>query len=712
MTAPIWITPPGFVATISESLSVNIPVVASGTNVSYSILCGELPPGLILSNNGIISGFPDVVNNITRSTFVIRASNNSGVSDRTFSLDVINADPPTWITDEKYLRVGYEGEYYGLNKQWVDYQFLAVPTEAQPNTTLQYFIADKDGKLPPGLTLDKSGRLYGFINDNLGLNEDEDPEKGYDFRSYDTASYDYYVATPPATKHVPKLYQFRITATDGIASSKKTFIIVVVDIEILQYNIVTLPVDITLPPTIQYLQKLQFLINSNLGSIRASNNQIISVQAYNPEPSVGVVSYVLTDGNLPEGLSLDTTTGYLHGYIPYQPAYSLNYTFAISARKTYNNITVSTSKIFSLTVKGEVESTIEWITESNLTSIETGKISDLEIKAKQINSDYSIKYTFVSGSLPQGLELKSDGSISGIVNYGITGEFTFIVRASDVHNLSAIEKTFKLTVIPTAKEYTKIYIKPFLTKEKRKYFLDFVSNTFIFPPKLIYRHFDPNFGIQTDIKFILEFGIEKLNLEDYTIALRENFYRRKFTFGKFKLAYAKNNSGDILYEIIYVDVIDNLVNNANTSISHVIYNNNDIYYPASIDNMRRKLRTLVLEDYSYISIKENFQPKFIRDIEKENNNAGYIRIMPICYALPNQGVKILERIKVSNFKINLINFDVDRIIVEDSLDSSSAKYLLFNRNSISDKIEEDDYIFGPEGFIRLETENNDPLIRE
>lgn len=712
MTAPVWVTPPGFLFTLTESLSVDIPLETIGDNVQYSVICGALPSGISLSDTGVLSGFPSYVTTLTRNKFVVRAKNTEGATDRTFIIDIIDSDAPRWQTNEKYLRVGISGEEYGLNKQWVDYQFYAVPYESPRETPIQYFIADNDGKLPPGLKLDKSGRLSGFIDDNLGLNDDVDPGNGYDFRSYDTASYDYYTQTTPKTKHVPKLYQFRVTATDGIASAKKKFTIIVVDMEILENNILTLPVDITLPSIIIYLQKLQFLLDTNLGTIRASNNQIISIAAYDPEPSIGTVTYRLEDGDFPEGLQLDTKTGHLYGYVPYQPAYALTYDFAISATKTYSNKTVKTTKIFNLTVKGEIESTIEWITSSNLGEITVGQTSSIEIKARQINSDYAIKYKLTNGFLPSGLELKQDGSISGSVSYGTSGTFTFTARASDVYNLSAIEKTFNLQVVASSTEYTKIYVRPFLTKEKRKYFSDFISNTFIFPPKLIYRYFDQNFGIQNDIKFVLEFAIEKINLTDYTVALRENFYRRKLTFGKVKIAYAKNKSGEILYEIIYVDIIDNLVNNFNTSVSHVVYANNEIYYPASTDNMRKKLQEIVLDDFTYIDVQENFQPKFIKDLEKENFNTGYVRVMPICYALPGQGLKILERIKVSGFKFNLINFEIDRIIIENAADSTTAKYLLFTRDSITDAITDDDYLFGPEGFVRLDKEDDDPLIRE
>lgn len=713
MTFPAWTTFPGFLFTATELQSVDFNLETESTDTNYLIVSGSLPSGVLLSSTGTIYGIPSAVNNITKNKFVVRAQNSYGIADRTFEIDVVGSNAPTWYTLDKYLKLGIDGESYALNNQWVNFQFSAVPTNATANTTIQYYIADNDGKLPPGLILEKSGRLSGFIKDDLGLNDELQTIDGYDYIGYDTASYDYYSSvSQPKSKHFPKLYQFRITATDGFATSKRTFIIVVVDIEVLEHNILTLPTDITLPTRIYYLQKPQFLIDSNLGTIKAGNNHIIPVNTYDPEPLIGTLTYS-TSNILPSGLSLDSKQGYLHGYVPYQPAYALEYDFLINATKVYNSTTVITTKLFNLTVKGEVESTINWISTSSLGTIENGVISEISVIAEHVNSDYSIKYSLTSGELPNGLELKQDGSISGSVNYGITGDYTFTVRAGDVYNLSAVDKTFKLSVIASTKEYTKIYIKPFLSKQKRNEYLDFISNTYTFPPKLLYRYFDPNFGIQPEIKCILEFGIEKINLVDYTVALRENFYRRKFSFGKIKLAIAKNSQGEIIYEVVYADIIDNLVNNSNISVSTAVYSNNDIYYPASIDNMKQKLELLILNDYTYIDIKENYQPRFMQTAQEgEYKPPGYMRVMPICYALPGQGVKIIERIKISGFNFNLINFEVDRIIVENSADYSSAKYLLFERDSITDKIESDDYLFGPEGFIRLEDEDNNPLIRE
>ena len=717
-----WVTPAGFLATATELISTSTQVVASGTNVTYEVISGILPPGLNLLSTGTITGIPLAVSNNIRNKFVIRAKNSSGVNDRTFEMDITGPDQPVWTTPAGYLNVGALGEYYALLNQWVDFTFQANPTQAPANTNIKYFIADGDGKLPPGLTLSNNGNLTGFIKDQLVPDIDISQDGGYDSEKYDMYSYDHatqFMGDGGIITGSPKIYQFRVTATDGVYTTSRLFKIVVASTEILQYNSTSMPIGIVINSSTNYIQPPQWISGNSLGTIRANNNHYINAQAYDPTPLVGTLTYTISTGtstftNLPTGLNLDESQGYIYGFVPYQPAYKLDYTLSINAIKTTIQGAVTVTNTFTLAVKGDVESTIEWVSSSTLGSIDQGIISDVAVIARQINSDYDVKYTLTAGSLPADLSLSQDGSLSGRVAYGSTGTYTFTVLASDVYELSAIERTFNLTVNPiNGEKYTEIYAKPFVSKEKRDEYYNFINDKFIFDPTYIYRYYDPNFGIQSEIKLILEFGIEQINLRNYVTALQNNFYRKKIYFGDVKLAIAKDSSGNILYEIVYVDAVDNLVNNQNQSVSPVIYANDNIYYPASVDNMRQSLEQLVIDDGEYIGINENFTPKFMRTVQEgEYRTPEYMRVIPICYAKPGQGSKIISRIKLSNFDFKKINFEIDRIIVQNSLDNSTAKYLIFERKSIDDTIDSDQYLYGAEINVQLYDENGTPLIRE
>jgi len=130
----------------------------------------------------------------------------------------------------------------------------------------------------------------------------------------------------------------------------------------------------------------------DLGIYRANNNVDIPIPIYNTSSYINS-TFALVSGNIPNGTELDPATGYIYGYISYQPAYIKEYKFNIAVTKTAkdtNIVTSITTSSYSLSVKGEVESTIEWITSSNLGTIETGIVSEIGVVARLLNSEYAI----------------------------------------------------------------------------------------------------------------------------------------------------------------------------------------------------------------------------------------------------------------------------------------------------------------------------------
>lgn len=692
MTSPIWITPSGFLFTATELVTTSTTVVASGTNISYKLISGKLPDGLSLTTTtGIISGIPSVVSNLTTNKFVLRATNTSGIKDRTFLIDVEGVDTPTWktltlttgttfslttSTIEGYLAIDGSKPYV-FNKQYINYQIQAV-TKDSPNSKISYYIEEADGILPPNLTLSESGVINGIVDcfTDLDLNTS---------------------ATITATIYSPKTYQFYISATDGIAENKRLFKLLVVDSEMLKYETLTTSTGIAIldvsfdTQPINYLQTPQFINGNDLGVIRAENYQIISIAAYDPSPFVGTLTYALITGttittNLPQNLNLDRNTGIIYGYVPYQPAYTIKYNLNLQATKfdQITGVSVTASNTFTLAVKGLVESSIEWVTTSSfLGTLTTGELSHLSVQAKQTISNYDIKYRKTSGNLPEGLSLLSDGSIVGKISTGSSGTYTFNAEAKDVYELSAIEKDFSIDVIESDKQYTSLYFKPFLSKESKNYYNEFINDETVFDYKLMYRYLDPDFGVQRDIKIMLEFAIEKVDISKYAESFITNFYRRKFYFGQIKTAKAEDSSGNYIYDIVYADVIDNLVNSYNTSVSKTVLFDNIPYYPASIDNMRIQLSNIVLDNSEKISINKNFYPKFLKTSQNsEYKSVDYLRFIPLCYTLPNQGNRILSRIKLKNFDFKKIHLDIDRVIVKENNIDNKEKYLFFGKRDI------------------------------
>jgi hypothetical protein len=469
-------------------------------------------------------------------------------------------------------------------------------------------------------------------------------------------------------------------------------------------------------------------------------------------------------------------------------------------RWEYVGETITSSQIYILNVLGEVFSSIQWISTGSVGSIRSGEISELAVKAINTNTNYSITYELISGQLPNGLVLRSDGSIQGkikntgqtyfdfgtttatfvgsisqnvltvdtvtngtivphqyitttatnpglvadtfvisgsgntwIVNnhttsttYNVvstetvsigtettiiittttittssitlstasfsattlspnafdeeiltidTGATTtdqnyyFTIRASDAYRLSAVDREFYITVVAdTLTEYTRIYVKPFLTRDKRNSYRDFVTDSLIFDPVLIYRPFDPEFGIQTQIKMLLETGIEKVNLDLYAEAMTEYFYRKRFYFGEVKSILAQDSNGNNVYEIIYVDIIDDQMMGSDR-------------VGVSVDNMRSKLESIVI-DGDTILVDERLQPKYMTTLDVDTGiPLGFVKAVPICYTIPGGALKILSRInnaiKTGQFNFNNYNFDTDRIVVETVKETERTGWLAY-----------------------------------
>lgn len=710
-----WTTPSGFICTATESVSTSVAVVAAGTSVSYSIISGQLPNGLTLNSNGTISGTPSNVLTTATSKFVIRASDSVNVSDRMFSIDVAGPNPPTWITSSSYLTVGYGNEPFAYNNQYVEYQLDATPTLSPSGTTITYKLAK--GKLPPGLHLSESGLITGVVKDHLSFDGFGSVTGGYDTEKFDGYSYDHVMnfagtITTVQLTSVPKTYQFDVLASDGVVSATNSLKIMVVNPEMFRADSVYMTYDTStistsfVPSSISYLQPPVFLNDSNLGTVRAGKNIDLDVTAYDADSEEGYIVYSLvTTTNiltqLPNDLKLDSTSGHIYGYIEYQPAYTKIYSLTVAATK-HNYMTTSTITVvntFTVAIQGSVYSSIEWVTDSNLGSIESQTQSELSVLAKQISSDYTIRYQVVSGSLPEGLTLNRDGSISGKASFNSIGTYTFTVLAADVYELSAITREFTLTVTQSAiTPFTSIYVKPFMKLDQRQQFRDFISDTKIFQPQLMYRYFDPDFGVQPEMKMYIEYGIEKLNLDSYANALTENFYPTKFNFGDVSIAVANDLNGNPIYEVVYLPVIDSQSNKDGQSPPLHIEMNNSLYHPASISNMRSRLETLYLGE-SYVSVDEYSLPLFMRTPQAgQYAPPGYMPVIPLCYALPGQGYKIVDRIKLSKFDFSKIDFTVDRIILSKTLDNSADKYLIFERLDISYVVPEDYELFGPDGI--------------
>jgi len=169
-----WVTPSGSLGTVPNGEFYQLPLEVAETQANvtttFKFISGELPPGMqvvatgtvngVPTSIGYLQGVPTLTTAITTNTaqdfrFTIRATSSQGhIRDRAFSLSITNVFGPViepFSANVKNLGSFFDGSYYS--------QQLTV-VEPNPNTIITW---SNIGMLPPGITLDSTGLLSGYI---------------------------------------------------------------------------------------------------------------------------------------------------------------------------------------------------------------------------------------------------------------------------------------------------------------------------------------------------------------------------------------------------------------------------------------------------------------------------------------------------------------------------------------------------------------------
>jgi len=293
MAKPVWTTSAGSLGTVQERTTQSFTLQATDTT-SFTLISGTLPGGLRLENNAIV-GTPFEVSDTTTSKFVIRASNSEGSIDRTFHITVEGEDAPFWLTPEGTLPVGPQGELFILNRSIVDYQLSANDTDLTAGETLEYYLDDLFGELPPGLSLSKDGKISGIIEAELTVDY-KASSTNYDRQQYDQFPFDYGGGDDGsgAPKYLNRFYEFFVTVSDGVTRARRRFRIFVVNEQNFRSDTLAIQADTeTFISSATYLRTPLWLTTGNLGVRRANNFITIPLEVYDPNKFSGAVTYEL-----------------------------------------------------------------------------------------------------------------------------------------------------------------------------------------------------------------------------------------------------------------------------------------------------------------------------------------------------------------------------------------------------------------------------------
>ena len=330
----------------------------SSNNMTISLVSGSLPKGMRLSGENIV-GTPLEVTRDTLYTFVVRAEQHGVIDDRTYSIIVTGADDPVWTTPADLLPVGPNDTFYIIDSAPLDFQLIATDTDLSAGDSLEYYIQEGDGELPPGITLTTDGRLVGVVEPILALDASSGsgkydsnnfgnypfdfgirPDNGFDSFFYDTTIYDLSVPTRSPRK-LNRFYEFIVSVNDGDTIARRKFKIYVVGDDFVRADNTVMEVDtgvFTADNT--FIRVPLWLTPRDFGIRRANNYVTLFLDVLDTNELLGVITYTLQEINddgsvsiLPEGLHLDGTTGEIAGRVPYQPSVTKEYKFTVKASR-------------------------------------------------------------------------------------------------------------------------------------------------------------------------------------------------------------------------------------------------------------------------------------------------------------------------------------------------------------------------------------------
>lgn len=658
-----WITNSN-IGNRSEGSPVSIQLTATsdrGGTVTYGLIAGTLPTGVTLSSSGLLSGVP--IGDATFK-FVVRAvnsvSSNTVVSDRTFAINVVGHEPV--VSNTITLPSQYDIIYYS-------YQISTVDVDQQD--TLTYRIST--GSLPNALSLSRTGLISGFI-----------------------------------TEQAAGTFAFSVAISDSTYTVYQSFIL----------NIINRSVNQAVVPLILNL-------NSNIGTFRVQDQFSYKIDGSldGIEPS-NKLTYAITSGALPPGLTLSTSTGWISGFLSssdYTTLIKTTYSFTVVA-KTIDSVT-SAAKSFSITIDPIAISPgiVTWPVDSSLGTIRLGSVSKFDINPHNTAQVITFRIKAgTSGILPPNLVLQSNGLITGRVSFlgtrstgsSLLGNYTFTTEMVDTNNIVIAEKDFTIKT-QYQYPYETIYLKAFPRQPQRNQLFNFLYDSKIVPREYVYRLGDANFGIVTDFKMLALTGLKISTGNHYVAAMVKNHSRKVAYIQEFNRAVARDTVTSLpIYEVVYATLSDSKLNapatvvlqkssrpklkasNSKINVSYAGLIGADQstvvdVYPNSFSNMRDRIgNQIVFENNSVL-------PEWLTTLQDDGTTLGYADIVPLVYTQVGRSAAVLANIVATGESFDTVPFDVDGYVWEDYVQPTSiganeiatsgitTKYLAFPRTGVT-----------------------------
>jgi len=343
--------------------------------------------------------------------------------------------------------------------------------------------------------------------------------------------------------------------------------------------------------------------------------------------------------------------------------------------------------------------------------IKLGSISPYKVSVFRVGAttkaSIPLQYSYKSGRLPPGLRVEPSGEITGKVkdqlfsfdnidttfdNGGTTvdKDFDFKVTATGQSGQLTKEQDYRISCAKRTKdEITNMYGQIFVTETARTDFLNFVTDSKIFVNDARYRQQDVNF--QTiPFKVLFMAGVHLKSLGTMLNFMVNNNYTVTLNTGAYKSAKAKDQAGNVIYEVVYVELIDpntgvdNTITFANQLLPNItirfnastveLLTDNSLPIPGTheikvytnaINRMQDELKSgLTVESFEYL-------PLWMKSAQDDGLVIGHKNVLPIRYCKEGEADKILYRIKnESTYDIRSLPIRFDRWILDNNIGST------------------------------------------
>ncbi len=763
---PLWVTPAGQIGEYYDADFVDIQLDYTNNDPNdvaiVRLISGGLPLGLRLTPDGRIVGyirpFPDDENPtgydlqpymdapydfpsaaISKNyQFTLEITDGKRNDIRTFSIfvynreditaddDLITADNTFVTADQTTERapflLNFEPSNIGTIRSENNFAYRFIGDDYDGDD-IEYSISVNEGfGLPPGLKLDPySGWYYGYIPD-VGVTENT-----YSFnitvraRSlviYSTTAGSNIITCDTSTRgdfYVGATVRFEGDMIGGLAEGVDYYVqSIVSDTEFtisetfsgpvmslttdsvgpdqlllcVPENIPTSrPYAFTLTISGEINREVTWLTDSDLGAIVNGATSLFRVEAENVGGAT--LFYQLASGDfnqLPQGLTL-LPTGEIAGRVTFN-------TFAIDQGET--TIDANTAGIQETTFDSTFRFTVNAYAEDNQQALY--KVSNLKILDG--GSGYTLAPTIIFNE-PTGagaVQAAATATINvGTVNSvtvtqsgtdylapatytlsggggGIGAVFEVIMQQTGYRRVISSNKEFSIRVIRANKRpYQNLCVVAMPPANDRILLEDLLSDQDIFVPDFMFRPTDPNFGLSTQVTYLHAVGLAAQTLETYVESLNLNHYWKNLVLGQVKTAQALDANGRVIYEVVYSEIVDDLVNSAGESVSKAVGlpypipdpqdpgNTIGAVYPNSLINMRDQVIDVVGQTSTTL-------PLWMTSKQTNGRILGFTPAWVICYTKPERSRQVAYYLQ-QNFgeQLNKIDFKVDRYVLDSEL---------------------------------------------